>query len=264
MDDAGSAHPSLRTWAEASRMALNTLRKHVSAAEAVGWLHIESRHGGRLRRSLNYYRCTVPSSIKLSDKDQEITDALHSAEGDAPEQGTVRTPLTCPVDKSVSPIADTDGKRAAESVSTIADTEPELPTGYALSQPHQPNLYQIRPSEPPNLYQPAGQSVSNSGQSVSTHVDTEVLRSSKREVLKTEGAARELAAPRLPEMGFRTSRPGPRQLSREEQLALIQAKAGKSIDQLAAGVKRAGADTRQHHTDDFQEAHEQSLCSQVP
>jgi hypothetical protein len=57
-------------------MAVNTLRKHVDAAVASGWLGRESRQGSGKGWKLHVYQTAVPDSVQLSEKDEQLTDIL--------------------------------------------------------------------------------------------------------------------------------------------------------------------------------------------
>lgn len=67
MDHDGVARVSLRTWATASGIAVNTLQKHRQNAEQIGWIVVSSRacpQGGLIERSLNVYQAAVPKAAK--------------------------------------------------------------------------------------------------------------------------------------------------------------------------------------------------------
>ena len=111
MDDDGFAYPGLRLLAQESRMAINTLRKHLETAEAEGWLAIikDVYQPGQKPR-VNTYRCAVPLTIELIDKDLALSDALIAEHGDIDNDG-------------VSPMVDTPKSICDPSVSTHIDTE---------------------------------------------------------------------------------------------------------------------------------------------
>jgi hypothetical protein len=211
MDNAGFAYPSLRTWAGATRMAVNTLRVILGKATAEGWLHVESRAGNRRQRVRNVYRCTVPGHIEVSDKDEEIAGALVAIHGDVPRMssghsvtGSVTEPArSLPESLSVSSMRDTDSSAARPSVSRIPNTDarrmanawPNDGERHAHDTPSVSSTPSICINSPADLCQ-------KQGASVSAMVDTEVLKSKERSLYEGAGAsARTASAPNVSSKG---------------------------------------------------------------
>lgn len=184
MDTVGFAYPSLRTWAAGTRMSVNTLRKHVSAAAASGWLSIESRAGQRRERMRNVYRCTIPGFVELSATDEQIAEALCSKHGELPESLSeshterLSEPFEGPskglaTSTPVSTISDTDSDHRGVAVSSHADTDATVLRTMAKSDsdraPSVSNPLPVCVKDTADLYQ-------KRAPSVSSHVDTEVLK----------------------------------------------------------------------------------------
>jgi hypothetical protein len=119
MDENGFAYPSLRTWAKGARMAMATLRKHLRTAEADGWLGVDQQTGARQNWKLNTYRCAVPDTVELTEKDETLAAALVSQFGDIDERCVTHadTALRQSNGQGVSPIADTASSSPIEGVS---------------------------------------------------------------------------------------------------------------------------------------------------
>lgn len=92
LDRYGFAFPSLATWAAASRNSIRQQQRYLARARGDGWLVVE-RAGRRGKGwAFNGYRCSVPDSIKLDDRDQEIGDGLESQAGSIGHDVAVSSP----------------------------------------------------------------------------------------------------------------------------------------------------------------------------
>jgi hypothetical protein len=216
MDANGFAFPSLRTWAAAARMSVNTLRKLLETAVAGRWIVVDQRHGREKGWAQNRYRCVVPNEIELSEKDQMLADALVAKVGDI-EIGEDSRTIASDTDQSsdgVSTHADTPRQSNRDAVSTMNDTpnvsKPFLnrctndgvslmtDTPSANSGRNAPTLRDGVSNgdascikTPPLVCQSDPHGVSNGSISCVTLVDTEVLKSEVLEVLEVipaEGA----------------------------------------------------------------------------
>jgi hypothetical protein len=122
MDDNGHAFPSLRTWAAATRMSVNTLTKHYRSALRDGWLGVEQNPEGGQAWKRNCYRAAVPSHIQLPEKDEMLANALISQFGDIHVPVTLER-FTDP--EGVSRIGDTPSEHKSPSCVTHVDAPPE-------------------------------------------------------------------------------------------------------------------------------------------
>ena len=207
MDANGFAFPSLRTWAEASCMSVNTLRKHLQTAVERRWIVVDQRHGREKGWAQNRYRCVVPSEIELNEKDEMLADALVAKVGDI-EIGEDSRTIASDTDQSsagVSLHADTRSDSNRDAVSAMNDTPTDASTDGVSPKVDTPresnacNASALRDGvsnggascikTPPLVCQSDPLGVSKNGLGVSTHVDTEVSKFLEvSEVLKTEGA----------------------------------------------------------------------------
>jgi hypothetical protein len=178
MDANGFAYPSLRTWAMGSRMAVNTLRKHLEAAVSGEWLGVDVRQSTGQAWKRNTYRCAVPSHIQLNEKDDMLSDILIAKFGN--------------IGEGVSLMVDTTLGKTSEAASPIADTPsvqpPAAPPPELLRSPSRGEGVS---NDPAKVYQNTPQGVSNGSGRRVIQADTEVLKSEvpKSEVLKSEGVA---------------------------------------------------------------------------
>jgi hypothetical protein len=74
MDDSGKGYPSLRKWAAASRMAVNTLRKHKDRGVAEGWISESLK-----ANAYTIYWCGLPDHVRPTVSAMSDTDG-HSAD----------------------------------------------------------------------------------------------------------------------------------------------------------------------------------------
>ncbi|MES1190737.1 MAG: hypothetical protein ABUS47_06625 [Steroidobacter sp.] len=175
----------LRRWAEASRMAVNTLRKHEAKALELGWIIAESTTGPRAARFKTWRACTLPDSIELSATDIELAASLNGASNE-----------------SVSVHVDTDSDDHASethSVSSHVDTDAAMITdGTALD-----SITNTSPTESVSnceretlhLYQQKANLYQSEDQSVSTRVIRKGSLKEYHEVLRKEEVTKTLTNP---------------------------------------------------------------------
>ena len=82
MDRDGFAFPSQATLARGARMHVKTVRRHLKRAEQLHWIGIARAGRGQKGWRLFAYRCCVPDSVVLGEKDAMLADALSGVTGD--------------------------------------------------------------------------------------------------------------------------------------------------------------------------------------
>jgi hypothetical protein len=99
MDATGFAYPGQSTWARGARKSVRMIQRYIVRARSEGWLYVVN--AGRTGRGWAHhgYRCCVPDYIKLSEKDERISDHIISTVGDVEGDDTAMSPrLTQRVD----------------------------------------------------------------------------------------------------------------------------------------------------------------------
>jgi hypothetical protein len=92
MDRDGFSFPSQGLIAKGARASIRTVKRHIAAARAGGWLGVEpGQRGGKGWRH-NVYRAAVPESLPLPEKHEEISDAIRSQVGDPDGGDTAMAP----------------------------------------------------------------------------------------------------------------------------------------------------------------------------
>lgn len=86
MDSDGYCYPSQKEIAKGARVSDRTVKRHVEQARKLGWLHTEPGPMGGKGWRLTAYFATVPEAIELPERDEELTDCLHSQVGNVGEQ----------------------------------------------------------------------------------------------------------------------------------------------------------------------------------
>lgn len=82
----GHCYMSQETLAKVTGQSLRTVNRNIRAAYNQGWLHIEKKpREGKKKYYRNEYLTTVPAWVRLTEKDEELADNLHSWAGDVGE-----------------------------------------------------------------------------------------------------------------------------------------------------------------------------------
>jgi hypothetical protein len=130
MNDDGFTFVGMRRLAHDARMHIRTLKSHLDEAIASGWL---SCPGGMQPRRKTTYRACVPDSIKLDDRDQELSDylstqfgAIEAESGESSRLPPERCPNTSKDYKSVAPMDATDSDDSGQSVAPVTATDPDM------------------------------------------------------------------------------------------------------------------------------------------
>jgi hypothetical protein len=89
MDGDGFCFVGQARIAAGARTSVRTVKRHISEARALSWLHVElTRVQGKKNAHvsfLNNYRACVPGYLELDEKDEELRDVVLSSSGDVDE-----------------------------------------------------------------------------------------------------------------------------------------------------------------------------------
>jgi len=133
------AWPSLRRWAAECPMSVNTLRKHLETALLLGWVSLQ-RGTGKLS---HLYRAAVPANLPLSEKDEELADALVSRVGEIEPCASLHSDTRAP---HVSLMRDTQTSAGTARPSELTVEPSRVSNSAAPVCPTDPYLVSTAPS----------------------------------------------------------------------------------------------------------------------
>ena len=81
LNNDGFAYPGQPLWARGARKSVRMLQRYIARARREGWLSVVNAGRGGKGWAFNGYRCCIPDSIKLDDKDEAISTALQAQNG---------------------------------------------------------------------------------------------------------------------------------------------------------------------------------------
>lgn len=82
MDESGFAYPSQATWARAARKSARMIQRYIARGRREGWIAAVNAGRGGKGWAFNAYRCCVPDSVVLTEKDEELSDTITSTMGE--------------------------------------------------------------------------------------------------------------------------------------------------------------------------------------
>lgn len=92
VDRSGFAFPSVATWARASRNSVRQTQRYLARARKDQWLAVVRGGRGGKGWAFNGYRCCVPDSVQLDERDQDIADGFESQVGSIPSDTIMSSP----------------------------------------------------------------------------------------------------------------------------------------------------------------------------